>query len=219
MGILAALVIILMVLSYILDDKLRVFYFVLSVLVLFYLADLRIDSLRLSSKKDIKFFFTLSLILTSILSVKFADLFAVLQLLSVVQAYVLRLLFVRQRRDDLFRLRYKISQQTTKLKATTSHLTYSKAKIIQSLFFDLFVLEETNRVTYNVILDIHESADCFLIDVETYLQHPVAFLQKDPRIERKFAAKLEFLNQYLQYHLEQSYQQHFHPVQQPTSQW
>lgn len=219
MGILAALVIILMVLSYILDDKLRVFYFVLSVLVLFYLADLRIDSLRLSSKKDIKFFFTLSLILTSILSVKFADLFAVLQLLSVVQAYVLRLLFVRQRRDDLFRLRYKISQQTTKLKATTSHLTYSKAKIIQSLFFDLFVLEETNRVTYNVVLDIHESADCFLIDVETYLQHPVAFLQKDPRIERKFAAKLEFLNQYLQYHLEQSYQQHFHPVQQPTSQW
>lgn len=219
MGILTALVIILMVLSYILDDKLRVFYFVLSVLVLFYLADLRIDSLRLSSKKDIKFFFTLSLILTSILSVKFADLFAVLQLLSVVQAYVLRLLFVRQRRDDLFRLRYKISQQTTKLKATTSHLTYSKAKIIQSLFFDLFVLEETNRVTYNVVLDIHESADCFLIDVETYLQHPVAFLQKDPRIERKFAAKLEFLNQYLQYHLEQSYQQHFHPVQQPTSQW
>jgi hypothetical protein len=219
MGILAALVVILMVFSYILDDKLRVFYFVLSVLVLFYLADLRIDSLRLSSKKDIKIFFTLSLILTSILSVKFADLFAVFQLLSVVQAYILRLLFIRQRREDLFRLRYKISRQTTKLKATTSHVTYSKAKIIQSLFFDLFVLEETNRVTCDVVLDIHKSADCFLVDVENYLQHPAAFIQKDPYIERKFAAKLECLNQYLQYHLEQSYQQHFHPVQQPTSQW
>jgi len=210
-----------MVLSYILDDKFRVFYFVLSVLLLFYLVDLRIDALRLSSKKDIKIFFTLTLVLTSILSVKVANVFvvflALFQLFSLLQVYVLKMLMARQRCEDITRLRYRINIQTAKLRLKTSNATYRKAKTIQGLFFDLFVLEETDRVTYAVVQDIRMKAACFLIDVDVYLQHPATFINQDPHIERAFAAKLEHLDQYLQYHLDQLCQQRVRHVRQSIS--
>jgi len=205
------LIIVLMMLSYTFDVKLRVICFVSCVLVLFHIADNGIDSLALANEQEISQFFTLALVLTGVVSVKISKFLILLSVFLLLRRMLFTMLqgFLLTNQCHERRASYKSKSQKLlkQLKARAAQATYVKAKTARGLLLDLLKLEVNDLLAYGDAREVRQMATYFSAYIKVYLDKPAYITNKDAACEKQLCSRLDRLTHFLQHHLDKYYPQ------------
>lgn len=198
-----------MMLSYTFDVKLRVICFVSCVLVLFHLANHRIDALAFASEEESNHFFTLALVLTGVVSVKISKFLVLLSAFLLLRRMLLAVLQVplltRQCHERRASYKSKSQKLLKKLKVRVTQATYVKAKTARGLLLDLLKLEVNDLLAYGDARKVRQMTTYFLAYIKVYLDKPAYLTSKDAACEKQLSSRLDRLNHFLQHHLDKYY--------------